>query len=308
MITLLLALSMGASMFMVVHGYALRKQANAFDPLAAAYTTGEALPEAEAKPTLRERLLTSLKRFFEGVAADMEWLPRPINLSQRLAWAGKLGQVSEAQFVGEQLLYMLAMSAFGGLVGYYRDNLGLALVLIVVLGVAGFYLPVYLLNQEGKKRQAEITVSLPDAVDLISTSVSAGLPMDRAIGYASQNVEGPLGEELTAFLQQMELGTPRSDAFQNLVWRNNSDEMQIVVGALLQGQSMGVPVAETLEAQVDLMRERRLQRAKEAGSKAAPRITLATTIFIVPSIFLMFLAVVAYSIFLNAQPLFTAGG
>ncbi len=308
MLTALLALMMAASIYLIVHGYGLRKAANAFDPLTAVYDTGEPPPEAEAKPSLRARLLAGAKRFFEGVAEDMGWLPRPINLPQKLAWAGKLGEVSENQFVGEQLLYMTFSGLFGGLIGIYRDSTGLAVVLLIVLAAVGFYLPIYLLNGEGKKRQTEITVSLPDAVDLISTSVSAGLPIDRSITYAARNVKGPLGDELTLFLQQMELGTPRFDAFQNLIWRNNSDEMQIIIGALLQGQSMGVPISETLEAQVDLMRERRLQRAKEAGANAAPRITLATTIFIVPSIFLMFLAIVAYSIYLDAGPLFNAGG
>ena len=296
MIATLLALGLGIGIFMAFYGYALRKQVQAFDPLQAARGSEDEPSGKPTKSTARPKLVDRAKRWTTELAADATWIPKPLNFEQRLAWAGKLGKMTAVKFRGEQILYLLVMALLGFLVGLYRDSNALALILAVVLGLGGIYLPIYLLDQEGKKRQKEITLTLPDAVDLISTSVAAGLSIDRAITYAAQNISGPLAEEFKIFLQEMQLGMPRQNAYQELIWRNNSDEIQTIIGALLQGQSLGVPVSETLESQAETMRERRLQRAKSAGSEAAPRITCAMTGCLMPSIFLLFLAIVAFSV------------
>ncbi|MFN8487657.1 MAG: type II secretion system F family protein [Caldilineaceae bacterium] len=302
---LLLGLSMGLAIWLIVYGYGLRKQATALDPLALARSAEDAPVRAPSSSPIRQRLLLAAKRWASHLARENIWLPQPLNLEQRLAWAGKLGQVSLEQFRGDQILNLFGLAFLGAVFGLYRGSNGLALVLALAGGATGLYLPIFQLDQDGKKRQQEITITLPDAVDLISTSVTAGLPIDRAIDYAAENITGPLAEELTTFLEQMQLGKPRQEAYQELIWRNNSDEIQIIVGALLQGQSLGAPVAETLEAQAENMRERRLQRAKEAGAKVAPRISLVMVVCIVPSIFLMFLAMMIYSIYTGSGSLFS---
>jgi len=302
---LLLGGSLGVAFFLIAFGYGLRKQAQTWDVLALARLPEDASAPAPAVANSRQRLLVRARRWGVQVARDNPWLPQPLNLLQRLAWAGRLGQVSPEEFSGEQIINLIGMTVLGVVFGLYRGSNAEALVFGLAGGAIGVYLPIFQLRQAGHKRQQEITLALPDAVDLISTSVTAGLPVDRAITYAAENISGPLREELATFLDQMKLGKPRQEAYQELIWRNNSDEIQIIVGALLQGQSLGAPVAETLEAQAETMRERRLQRAKETGAKVAPRISLVMVIFIVPSIFLMFIAIMMYSIYTGSGSLFS---
>ena len=306
MVDLILAAGVFLGILFMVFGYTLRKEVKAFDPLQTARETGAPFGQSAKQAPARPKRLDQAKAWATEVGRDLTWLPQPINLEQRLAWAGKLGQVTPEQLRGEQILYMLVMLVLGFVIGIYRQSNSLAVALAIAAGLIGLYLPIYVLDQEGKKRQKEITITLPDAVDLISTSVAAGLGIDRAITYAAQNISGPLATELTTFLQEMQLGRPRDDAYQQLIWRNNSDEIQTIVGALLQGQSLGVPVTETLEAQAETMRERRLQRAKTAGAEAAPRITCVMTGCLMPSIFLIFLAVVGFAVSKNFQTVIDA--
>ena len=309
MANILPGLILGIGIFLMVYGYARYKQASGYDALAAAQLPADkgsaADKGAAAQPNVRRRLLLRIRRWCMLLARELEWLPQPLDLPQRLAWAGKERMLTPLDFRGDQVLYMLGMGLLGIVYGLNRRNEGLALGLGLVLGAIGLYLPIYLLHRQAKQRQAEITLALPNAVDLISAAVLAGLPIDRALTYAAENIPGALGEELSTFLQELKLGMPRVDAYRRLIWRNNSDEMHIIIGALLQGQTLGAPVAETLASQAESMRERRLQRAKEAGAKASPRISLVMIACIIPSIFLMFAAMMAYSIFRGSGSLFS---
>ncbi|MFN8440456.1 MAG: type II secretion system F family protein [Caldilineaceae bacterium] len=293
---ILYGLLLGLGIFLIFYGYDLQKQADELDPLVAARLPAESAQTPKAKATLRQGLLARAKNLAVWLSNELDWLPQPLNLQQKLAWAGERDKTL-ADLRGDQILNVFGAMLVGFLIGQLRDNSGLGLALVIIGVGVGVYLPIYELNRKAKQRQEEITLSLPDGVDLISTAVIAGLGLDRAITYAAEHISGPLGEEFQTYLHEMSLGMPRQDAYQRLIWRNSSDEMQVIVGALLQGQSLGAPVSETLEAQAEAMRERRLQRAKEAGAKATPRISLVMIACIVPAIFLMFAAIMFNSIY-----------
>lgn len=301
---ILLGVLVGISVILVFYGMNLRRRVRAIDTLSAArvYSPPSSAPE-ESQPS-RRKLTERAVAWSTQVAESLPWLPRPTNLSQRLAWAGKFRTVDERTFLGEQVLYAICTALFGLMFGLFRESVQLAGLLFVVLAVVGFYLPLWILERDGNKRQEAITLALPDAIDLVSTSVAAGLDMDRAITYMVGNVDGPISQEFRTFLEELQLGTPRSEAYRHLIWRNNSAEMHVIIGAFLQGQSLGVPVNDTLELQADAMRERRLQRAKERGAEVAPRITLVMIALIVPSIFIMFIAIMGYSLYNDSGTIF----
>lgn len=302
MYAILAAVSMGTAIFLIFRSIDTRRNLKAIDPLMMALDAPEESDGAQGKSTRSRWLVWASARCVE-MARQTTLLPRPQNLEQRLAWAGKTREMSEDEFRGEQLLYMFFLMLLGGLFGlYYRGPL-LGIVLAIVLGGGGLYFPLMQLNDAGKKRQELVTIQLPDAIDLINTSVTAGLDVDRAITYTANNIHAPLNHEFQTFLSELQLGTPRAEAYRRLMWRNSSDEMQSTVGAMLQGQSLGVPISETLQAQAEAMRERRLQRAKEAGAKASPRISLLMMLFIMPSVFVTFLTIMGYQIATDFGPL-----
>lgn len=306
MYAMIAALSFGAAIFFIFRAMDIRRGLKEIDPLVMAFDSLESEPGKKEKPSRSRWLVWASARCVE-LGHHITILPRPHNLEQQLAWAGEAREMTEEQFRGEQLLSMFFLMLLGGLFGlYYRGPL-LGVTLGIVLGGGGIYLPLMQLKSKGKKRQQLVTVQLPDAIDLINTSVTAGLDVDRAITYTANNIHAPLNQEFQLFLSELQLGTPRLEAYRRLMWRNSSDEMQSTVGALLQGQSLGVPISETLQAQAEAMRERRLQRAKEAGAQASPRISLIMTLFVMPSVFIIFLTIMAYRIATEFAPILSGG-
>ena len=87
------------------------------------------------------------------------------------------------------------------------------------------------------------------------------------------------------------MGVPRTECFKRLRRRNNADELYILTDALVQAHDLGVPIAKTLEEQAGDMRVRRLQRAREEGAKASPKISLITTILVAPAVMCLFLSI-----------------
>ena len=292
-----------------LYGAMLRRKMADVDPLAAARVGRDMIVNDSDKPKEPSARMKQARIYASRIAQNLAWIPQPYDLTRQLAWAGKQNTTTELDFRTEQVLHMFAIGLIGLAMGVVVQNsLVQGIVLMIVFGAVGLYFPVYELNRAATKRQAEITQTLPDAIDLISTSVSAGLSVDRAISYTCQSMVGPTQEEFTMFLQELQLGTPRTDAYRHLMERNKSDEMHIIVGALLQGQSLGVPISETLDIQADAMRERRLQRAKEIGANASPRITTVMTLCIIPSVLLMFGAILIYSIISDNGSMFGAFG
>lgn len=297
------------SAFCWLYGAMLHRKVADVDPLFAARLGHDRALNEFDKPEEPSARMKQARKYASRIAQHLSWIPQPYNLPQQLAWAGKQNKITELDFRTEQVLYMFAIGLIGLAIGVVVQNSLLqGAVLMIVFGAVGLYFPVYELNRAATKRQAEITQTLPDAIDLISTSVSAGLSVDRAITYTCQSMDGAIQEEFTTFLQELQLGTPRLEAYRHLMKRNKSDEMHIIVGALLQGQSLGVPISQTLDLQADAMRERRLQRAKEVGANASPRITTVMTLCIIPSVLLMFGAILIYSIISDNGSMFGAFG
>ncbi len=229
----------------------------------------------------------------------------PTQIDQHLAWAGYPYNMRRPEFLGFQILIGIALSiAAFVLAVFFGQTLPMVLTAFVGAAVFGVYAAVLWLNSLIGKRQKSITLTMPDTFDIISTCVAAGLDFDRAVQQTVAGLDGPLAEELQTFLRELRLGLPRAEAYERLIWRNRAPELQAVVGALLQGQDLGVPVAETLEAQAENMRTARLQQAKDAGNRAATNITLISSIIVVPSVLCMFLALLGFNIWSDLAPIF----
>src|SRR5699024_10047427 len=117
----------------------------------------------------------------------------------------------------------------------------------------------------------------------VSTSVQAGVSLDQSLKEVIQHFKGPIREEFSRFNQEIELGVPRETAYRELLNRNDNEEFQSLIKALIQGLNLGVPVATTFKVQAEDMREMRQEQVKELASKAAPKVTLVTTFLIAPA-------------------------
>jgi tight adherence protein C len=148
-------------------------------------------------------------------------------------------------------------------------------------------------------RQRALVSSLPDALDLMSIAVSAGLSLDSAMQEVVQKWEGELSRELNQLLNEMQLGVTRRQALLNLVERTQLDDLRLLVAALIQADELGANLSETLGVQAAQLRVRRRQKAEEKARKAPVKMLIPLVGLIFPAMFVVLLAPAVMQ-FLNA--------
>jgi tight adherence protein C len=163
--------------------------------------------------------------------------------------------------------------------------------LLMLLGCAalGLFMPRVWLASRVRSRQHEIVKSLPDAFDLVTTCVEAGLGLDAALAKVSEKVEGPFAEELNLTLREVALGKLRRDALKELAERLGVADLSIFINAVIQAETMGTSIAAVLRIQSDQMRIRRRQRAEAQAYKAPVKMVFPLVLCIFPSLFIVIL-------------------
>lgn len=174
--------------------------------------------------------------------------------------------------------------AYGALLGF-----GLTwLVLLTVVGAAvGFFAPNLYIYQVGYNRADQIKRSLADAVDLLTISVEAGLGFDAAIQQVARNTTGPLAEEFSRVLREMQLGMGRAEALRALGDRSNVEDLKSFVGAMVQADAFGIPVGQVLRVQSSEIRVKRRQYAEEKAQQVPVKIMVPLVLCILPCLFVI---------------------
>jgi len=252
--------------------------------------------EPQQKQSYFERRIRPLARSLSNRFRSFRPLLLPAKAEQLLIWAGYPHNLDLDEIFGLQLLASLGSCLFGFFVGSSFWGTTVGILAAILLGVGGVFLPILWLDGEANKRQRAINLAVPGSLELLATCVEAGMGFDEAMRHVAEGMKGPLAEEYLHFLRELRMGVPRQECFRRLLSRNKAEELRVVVGALMQGQELGVPVARTLEIQAAEMRERRIQRAKEMGAKASPKIALVTTMLIAPAVMCLFLSVIIFGV------------
>lgn len=200
---------------------------------------------------------------------------------------------------------VLAFKALFGMVGFV---VGLLLPLLLTLGVlrtalitavatvAGWLAPSLWLYQKAYNRSEQVRRELPDALDLLTISVEAGLAFDAAVSQVARNSTGPLAEEFFRVLQEMQIGTGRVDALRALGERTDVPELKAFVGAMVQADAFGIPIARVLRVQAKEMRVKRTQRAEEKAQKVPVKILFPLIFCILPALFVVIMGPAALTI------------
>ena len=160
------------------------------------------------------------------------------------------------------------------------------IVIVVGATVVGFFAPNLYLYQRTHERSERLQRDLPDAIDLLTISVESGLGFDAALQQVARNTEGPLADELSRVLREMQIGQGRSDALRALGERTNVTDVRTFVGAMVQADSFGIPVAQVLRVQSAEIRVKRRQRAEEKAQQVPVKITIPLIFCILPTLFI----------------------
>lgn len=161
---------------------------------------------------------------------------------------------------------------------------------------AGFYLPHLMLTSRITRRQTEIRKAMPDALDLLTICVEAGLGFDAAMSKVSEKWENQLSLAFTRAIREVQLGKVRREALRDMADRLGIPEMTSFVAAIIQSEQLGVSMAKVLRIQSDQMRLKRRQRAEEEAHKAPVKMLIPMALLIFPSIMIIILTPAALQI------------
>ncbi|HET9079767.1 MAG TPA: type II secretion system F family protein [Trebonia sp.] len=208
-------------------------------------------------------------------------------LQHRLDLAGNPARWNPDRMLAVKGLGLVMLGASGMLVGAHKP---LLLILYSIVGAGiGFFLPDVLLYNAGLKRQERIQAALPDAMDMLTVCVEAGLGFDAALDQVARNTSGPLAAELARALQEMQIGKSRTEALRAMANRTTAPELRAFVSALVQAGDLGISVAGVLREQAKEMRIKRRQRAEEKAQKVPVKILFPLITCLLPVLFVVIL-------------------
>lgn len=163
----------------------------------------------------------------------------------------------------------------------------------ILMALFGIYVALVLsrfhLKSRISKQQLAIYYQLPDVMDLLSVSVSAGLGFDQALSYVSRQMEGAFIDELTITQREIAMAMPRKTALERMAVRCNSEEVQIFVSAINQADELGSSLKNVMETQADTIRLTHKQNVEERAQKISIKIMLPMVLFILPVTFIIIL-------------------
>jgi tight adherence protein C len=193
-------------------------------------------------------------------------------LDDQIALAGDVLGITAEEYVALSLLSCAGMGGFGALFGVMAEaQIGLYVAIGLTIGLV---LPYMQITDAGQTRLQGINEALPYVIDLMGLAMSAGLDFPGAIRQVvekSTNPKDPIVIELQRILRELSIGRTRKQALTDFSKRCPTMAVTEFVGALVQAEEQGNPVAETLMIQAGVARMRRSVRAEEAAAKAAVR-------------------------------------
>jgi tight adherence protein C len=207
----------------------------------------------------------------------------------KLEKAGYPGGLRGADWMGVKLLAAIAFAVLGFLLGLLLGGITGGLFFALVGAAVGFMGPEFWLGRRIRARGEAMVLELPDALDLLTISVEAGLGFDAALAKVVEKMDGPLTQEFRQALAEIRMGRTRRDALRDVAKRADSQPINNFIGAIVQAEQLGVPIAKVLQIQSNQLRIERRQRAEEAAAKAPVKMLFPMVGCIFPTIFIVIL-------------------
>ena len=220
------------------------------------------------------------------------------SVSRRLLAAG-MRNTSATKFLGIQGLCTVG-GFFVGLVVLGSASPSRAPLFGLAVAAVGYMAPNFVLNGRVRSRESAVAAELPDALDLLSVSVEAGLGFDGAVQKLTEHMEGPLIDEFELALGEIRIGEGRQEALKKMAERSSSQEMGSFVRAIIQADQLGISLGRILRIQASDSRLKRQLLAEEKAMKAPIKMLFPTVLFIFPSMFIVILG----PAFLNLSTIF----
>jgi tight adherence protein C len=208
----------------------------------------------------------------------------------KLELAGNPNNWNANQFLGIRGLAGLLLAVLTFIVTTVAGTAVLQrLAFTAAMALLGFFLPVVWLGSRIRRRQQEIIKTLPDALDLLTISVEAGLPFDGAMQRVADKWDNEISRAFQRLLAEMRVGKSRRDALRDMSDRIEVPDVTSFVAALIQADQLGISIAKVLRIQSEQMRIKRRQRAEEKAQQAPIKMLIPMTFLIFPTILIVIL-------------------
>jgi tight adherence protein C len=221
-------------------------------------------------------------------------------MERRLALAGNPGDMRIADWLGVKALVAGATGLILFLLGELLANDTFLAIILAVVGLGiGYILPEFWIGRKIKARQKIILKMIPDALDLLTISVRAGLGFDAALAKVVEKLPGPLSDEFRRALAEVRVGKARRDALRDMVPRTNVQPLSNFIGAIIQAETLGVSISKVLQIQSEQLRIERRQRAEQLAAQAPIKMLFPLVGCIFPSLFVVILGPAIISLMNN---------
>jgi tight adherence protein C len=262
------------------------------------------LEKIELSLPFQERIIYPVARKLGEFAVRFTPQNAMQNISRQLELAGGSSRMDPTVFLAVQFI---AAAVFGSILflalTFGQADWPLGQKLLIVLGgiIVGFFFPQIWLTSKISRRQKEIRKAMPDALDLLTICVEAGLGFDAAMSKVSEKWESELSLAFSRVIQEIQLGKIRREALRDMAERIGISEMTSFVAAVIQSEQLGVSMAKVLRIQSDQMRVRRRQAAEEEAHKAPIKMLIPMALLIFPSLMIVLMTPAALRLMNSAM-------
>ncbi|MDP9055375.1 MAG: type II secretion system F family protein [Acidobacteriota bacterium] len=252
-------------------------------------------------------------KVFEHIGEQIPLSPTDQTVTKRdLVMAGFRSEGAIQILYGIKAMFCIVLLLFClMLYRHVTENPVLRVVFLVAGTGVGYYAPGMYLEKLVTKRQTQLRLSLPDALDMMVVSVEAGLGLDQALQYVARETEvnhPELSDELGLVGLEMRAGKRRSEALRNLADRTGEEELRKLVAILIQTDRFGTSMGESLRTHSDFMRMRRKQEAEERAAKVGVKLVFPIFLFILPSMMIVSVGPAVLKLFQDLFPMMSGFG
>ncbi len=249
------------------------------------------LEELELQQPFFERTVRPLAGRLSAMVARFTSSSFTVRTEKNLAMAGNPGDLRVPDWLSVKAICAVVFAILFFLLFLFAMNTGLPVAIALgAVGVAfGYVAPEFWLGRRVRARQKAILLQIPDALDLLTISVRAGLGFDAALAKVVEKMEGPLVDEFKRALAEVRVGKARRDALRDVVPRTEVPALTNFIGAIIQAEQLGVSISKVLQVQSEQLRIERRQRAEEMAAKAPIKMLFPLVGCIFPSLFIVIL-------------------
>ena len=297
-VSIILALGVAFGIFLIFRGLSV-PQVDLLETRLAQFGDHElTLDEMEMTLPFSDRFLRPILDRWGRAVARRTPANQQQALQDKINLAGRPYNLTVGSFLTVQFLALVVFTPIAyGLALLLNLTAPLIYVLPIGGAVLGYLIPGIWLDRKVKARQKEILLALPNALDLLTISVEAGLGFDAAMARVTEKYKNALASEFAQVLNEVRLGRPRLEALDDMAKRNKVEELNGFIQAVIQSEQLGVGIANVLRIQSEEMRRRRRQRAEEQGQKAPLKMLFPMVGCIFPTLFIVLLGPAVLSVY-----------